>query len=295
MGEERQSTNQIITKMSAENAEYKLARQNEEEKRALFLRRKAEMEQRLRDFNKMIEELTARKKTLEDELEALREKLQSMLDLLTKRELELNERIKQSEPIHESNKEQNRMNEERLNYMKSHSTEMNNKIGEMNLSKQIMSKNIQKTKHEIDELTSKKNELAFKYEGLFRMNKQSVQTLKGTLQRLNSYESMHKIQFQERSEYLRKLEAQLSDYLLFNRSLGIKYRRIKYDLFNQNMNLINKIEMKLNTFVNLKDKRQIKVLQERMHEALNEYFLLRSKFKQKILIFFKLISFTFIL
>jgi hypothetical protein len=278
MGEERQSTNQIISKMSAENVEYKLARKSEEEKRALFLKRKAEMEQRLRDFNLMIKQLTERKRVLEEELKVLREKLKSQLDLMAKRELELNERIKQCEPVHESNKEQQNMNEERLNHMKSHSTEMNNKIEEMKLSKQIMFKNIQKTKHAIEELTSKKNELAFKHEGVLKLNKELEKTLKETIQRLNSYESMHQVQFKDRSEYLKKLEAQLNDYLLYNRSLGIKYRRIKYDLFTKNMNLINKIELKLNTFVSLKDKRQIKVLQERMHEALNEYFLLRSKF-----------------
>jgi hypothetical protein len=104
--------------------------------------------------------------------------------------------------------------------------------------------------------------------------------------RLKATKQDHTIHFTERTNYLNKLENQLNDFIDLNRELASRYRFLKYNLYNLKINLIDKLESKLGTFVNVKDKREIKLVQEKMHFALKDYFKFKSSFFFLIIISF---------
>ncbi len=97
-------------------------------------------------------------------------------------------------------------------------------------------------------------------------------TFEQTNDRMERYERNHHKQIQERSAYLERIQNQLYDFLLLNQELASRYRYLKYDMYNAKFTMLKKIEHKLNAMLNVNDKRQLQVLQERMHFALRDYF-----------------------
>lgn len=81
----------------------------------------------------------------------------------------------------------------------------------------------------------------------------------------------------KRNEYLSRLNTQLDNYLVLNKELASRYRYLKYYMYDLKFDLMQKIEFKLSTYVNIKDKRQLISLQERMHDALSDFFTYKSK------------------
>jgi hypothetical protein len=57
-----------------------------------------------------------------------------------------------------------------------------------------------------------------------------------------------------------------------NKELASKYRQIKYDMYMKKLQYYLKIEKGLEVFTKVKDKRQLQILQIRMHNALQDYF-----------------------
>lgn len=105
------------------------------------------------------------------------------------------------------------------------------------------------------------------------MNKKSLEECQN---RFKTAEINHKNLMDERNEYLNKLNSQLDDYLKVNKELASRYRALKYDMYNVKLSLLKQIEIKLNTYINVKDKRQLQSLQERMHFALKDYLQFKS-------------------
>ena len=90
----------------------------------------------------------------------------------------------------------------------------------------------------------------------------------------------------ERSEYLKRLEKQLSDYLELNKELASRYRYLKFYLFFHKLVLMRSIDSKLSSYLSITDKLQIKSLQERMHHALKDYLLYKRE--SLLLVLFRL-------
>ncbi len=95
--------------------------------------------------------------------------------------------------------------------------------------------------------------------------------------RNKSLDKTHQEQMSDRTEYLRRLEKQLNDYLELNKELASRYRYLKYYLFYHKLVLMRSIESKLSSYSSITDKLQIKSLQERMHYALKDYLLYKRK------------------
>lgn len=99
-----------------------------------------------------------------------------------------------------------------------------------------------------------------------------------TSNRVETYERNHQKYLLERNAYLTRLRDQLNEYLALNKELASRYRYLKYDMYNVKFKLLRQLESKLGTLLSVKDKRQLKVLQERMHTALRDYFIFKSNF-----------------
>jgi len=108
------------------------------------------------------------------------------------------------------------------------------------------------------------------------LDKKSQKLLQDQNDRLFQSETSHKKHFDERKEYLERLKQQLEDNMQSNKLLASRYRDAKYDLYNYKLEMMSEIEKKLDIFISLKDKRQVKVLQERMHCALKDYYNYKS-------------------
>jgi hypothetical protein len=100
--------------------------------------------------------------------------------------------------------------------------------------------------------------------------------LKDQIKRMEMDDQEHLEYMAKRREYLEKLKLQLNDNCKLNTELASRYRDLKYDIYNVKLNILRDMEKKLGTFNNLKDKRQLKSLQERMHYALKDYFNYKS-------------------
>ena len=103
-------------------------------------------------------------------------------------------------------------------------------------------------------------------------------TFEQTNDRMDRYERQHEKQMLERKTYLTRIETQLAEFLELNKELASRYRYLKYDMFNSKFDMLRKIEEKLSVMLNVNDKRQLKLLQERMHYALQDYF----KYKREL-------------
>lgn len=121
-------------------------------------------------------------------------------------------------------------------------------------------------------------EFNLQYEASQRLDNDQKLLLDQVLTRIDSLESSHEKRTHERKEYLDKLNWQLDNYLDLNKELASRYRYIKYFAYNRRMDLMKIIEQKLGALVNMKDKRQVISLQQRMHNALNDFFKFRSNF-----------------
>lgn len=117
------------------------------------------------------------------------------------------------------------------------------------------------------------------------MDNDNQTSLEDVQKRIDSYKTNHENRKEERNEYLKKINNQLDSYLELNKELASRYRYLKYVGYNRRLDLMRQIEIKLGSFVCMKDRRQMISLQERMHFALNDYFKFRSKFFLSILIF----------
>jgi hypothetical protein len=92
------------------------------------------------------------------------------------------------------------------------------------------------------------------------------------LERDVRYENEHINHTKERRIYLLDLENSIKLALEENKELASKYRQIKYDMYMKKLQYYLKIEKGLEVFTKVKDKRQLQILQIRMHNALQDYF-----------------------
>lgn len=92
------------------------------------------------------------KLALDDDVSVLNDKLNQKLQSHRNLETDLRARIAKLEPEHASSFEDYFKSKTRLEYMKSHSAEMNSKMVEMAESKKLMVKSIQRTNLEINDL-----------------------------------------------------------------------------------------------------------------------------------------------
>ena len=119
-------------------------------------------------------------------------------------------------------------------------------------------------------------ELIIQLNIIMDLDKKSQKLLQDQTSRVFQAETSHTKHVDERRDYLERLRNQLDDNMQANKLLAARYRDAKYDLYNCKLKMMSEIEKKLDTFISLKDKRQVKVLQERMHCALKDYYNYKS-------------------
>ena len=121
------------------------------------------------------------------------------------------------------------------------------------------------------------NEFVIQFRETSELNKKNQRSLSELESRIINTESSHKNHTKSRKEYLDMIKAQLEDNLKLNKEVASRYRTLKFDFYNVKLDLMKKIELKLNTSSNLKDQRQLKLLQERMQSSLKDYLSYKSK------------------
>ena len=110
------------------------------------------MDKRLADFEEKIALLEAEKIMLENDVASLTSNLNEIQKNHFNLETELTAKLNVLEPKHKADFEEYENNKNRLNYMKSHTIEMNERIVEMTESKKMMVKSIEKINGEIEKL-----------------------------------------------------------------------------------------------------------------------------------------------
>ena len=114
--------------------------------------------------------------------------------------------------------------------------------------------------------------MTIKCESTGNLDKHLQTALNETLERNQKYEQQHTDHVKERRMYLLDLENNVKLSLEENKDLASKYRQTKYDMYMKKLQYFLRIERGLEVFSKVKDKRQLSLLQTRMHKALEDYF-----------------------
>lgn len=102
-------------------------------------------------------------------------------------------------------------------------------------------------------------------------------SLNQIMERNKNSEIGHIDHMKDRKTYLSNLQDSLKTALETNKEFAAKYRQLKYDTYMKKLELLLKIEKRLDVFSKVKDKRQLHALQVRMHNALEDYFNYQGK------------------
>ena len=109
------------------------------------------------------------------------------------------------------------------------------------------------------------------------LDEKTKATLIKQIERMQVSESAHNEFVAQRQQYADRIEAQLEDNCNVNTQLASRYRRLKYGIYGVKLDIMRNLDTKLEQMYNLKDKRQLKTLQNRMHAALRDFFIFKSK------------------
>ncbi|CAF0773603.1 unnamed protein product [Brachionus calyciflorus] len=281
IGEERNQLSNLINRLNAETDEYLRAQQQYVQKKAHFEQKKIELDGRLSNLQIRVEDIESKREILLEEVRILNEKLAQTLSNHNHLETTLNQKILELEPKHSKASQDYFTNKANLDYMKTHSNEMNKKIDEMNDSQKYMIKNIEKTNREIENLESDLKEATIQRNSSKKLENLNQNSLEEVQNRIDLYATNHSKHIDERNEYMKKMHDQMKIYLDLNKELASRYRYIKYVSYNKRLDLMRQIEIKLNSYVGIKDKRQVISLQERMHFALADFYKFKIKNGEK--------------
>ncbi len=97
------------------------------------------------------------------------------------------------------------------------------------------------------------------------------------IERMNTSDNGHNEFYKQRTDYYDRIQSQLADNCKYNKELATRYRQLKYGIYNARLEIMRNLDTKLEKMYNLKDKRQLKSLQDRMHTALRDFFTCKSK------------------
>ena len=120
-------------------------------------------------------------------------------------------------------------------------------------------------------------EVTLKHNASSELDQENQKLLDEINSRIHTSARMHAEHIKERTKYLARIQGQLEFNMDLNKKLASRYRLLKYDFMDERLRLMQRIDVNLNEFLRVKDKRQMIGLQERMHSALKDYFRLQSK------------------
>ena len=120
-------------------------------------------------------------------------------------------------------------------------------------------------------------EVTLKHTASSELDQENKKYLDEVNDRIKTSGRMHAELIKDRTKYLARIQSQLEFNMDLNKKLASRYRLLKYDFMDEKLNLMHRIDVSLNEFIRVKDKRQMIALQERMHSALKDYFRLQSK------------------
>jgi len=130
-------------------------------------------------------------------------------------------------------------------------------------------------------------ELAVQYEAVSVLEAKTQASLADQIERMLASDTCHDEFYKQRNKYFRRIQCQLEDNCNYNRELATRYRQLKYGIYNVRLDIMRNLDTKLDKMYNLKDKRQLKSLQDRMHTALRDFFICKSKRSKKVVCRFK--------
>lgn len=108
------------------------------------------------------------------------------------------------------------------------------------------------------------------------LDEKTKEALKNQMDRMEVSSKAHQEFIKGREEYCEKITKQLEDNCQANTELASRYRELKYGIYNIKVDILRNLDHRLDTMYNLKDKRQMKSLQLRMHTALKDFFAFKS-------------------
>ena len=213
-----------------------------------------------------------KKLALDGYVAGLKHSIKSMNENHFDLETKLTSRIAELEPMLATNLTDHDKNKKKIEFIKSHTNEINGKMKEILESINLMKKSIDTLDKETDELNLTYKECSIRLVTALDLNSKSQKSLSEQTNRVVSNEKSHLDHMEKRHAYLDKLKTQLNDTVHLNSVLASRYRDLKLDLYAHKINVMRDIEKKLDTLTGVKDKRQVKCLQERMHAALKDYY-----------------------
>lgn len=283
VNEERNAVNLLAMRINNDLQEYQESIVDSKLKKQQFENRITELDRRLKDLDESIKELSERKNLTDKQVNELEINVKNAKIENKQTEEYLLSKINELEPLNKKLESKNDNLNKKLTQMKTHTIELNKKIDEMIDSKGMMLKTIDKLNDDIQDLTNINQEIDIRHESTKALEINLKTSLNDVNTRISTNRMNHIQHVDNRNSYLNELKQELDVNINLNKELASKYRFMKYQLYFKKLELILKIEKSSNEHDKVKDKRQVKVLQLRMHNVLNDYFTYQIKYSNSIL------------
>ncbi|EDO47419.1 predicted protein [Nematostella vectensis] len=164
----------------------------------------------------------------------------------------------------------------RIDHMTWKSEMMEKKMQDMASSSLMMNKVITTTTDSINDLNEEMTELKIQLETGFETEQDLRTSLNQAEGRIKLGEEDHNRYMAQRESILQTNLGGVESSLEENKRLAEKYTILQQQFLNNKAALLREFERRVFREHNLKDHRELSVLQERMHEALEYYYRLRG-------------------
>lgn len=275
--EERNQAAVLLSKMKMETEDFQRNQALSVQKQQNFEAKKIELDKRIAELEIRVKEVEARKSKIEGEVEVLTNEYNALIDQHHTLEASQLKRIAELEPQHVSDTSNFKENSIKLEHIKRHTSEQSKRVNQFIESTKVMIAQTIEAKNDTVILTENFHELLVQLKSIEVLDEKTKATLIKQIERMQVSESAHNEFVAQRQQYADRIEAQLEDNCNVNTQLASRYRRLKYGIYGVKLDIMRNLDTKLEQMYNLKDKRQLKTLQNRMHAALRDFFIFKIK------------------
>ncbi|KAK3089571.1 hypothetical protein FSP39_004696 [Pinctada imbricata] len=233
---------------------------------------------------KDVETKVERLRSAKNEKKKQKDKLRGQLDETRKQEEEsrknFDEQLDEINPHHSHLKTDVLNLDKRLDHMEWKTDLMNKQMDDMDREQGTMDRLTKTTEKAIADLDEVLEELNLQLQAAQRIEDGIRVTYNQVLGRIKDNEAEHRKFKETRTRFLAETEVQKTRKLQINKELASKYRQLQNEYLVLKDKLLNNFDARVKLENAIKDSRQLKSLQKRMHGAMLEYFKYRGMYNK---------------
>ncbi|XP_064605202.1 coiled-coil domain-containing protein 178-like [Liolophura sinensis] len=213
-------------------------------------------------------------------IEELKRQIEETVEKEKNTEKEIEEQLKICEPHHRHLKEDMLASDKKLDHMTWKTELMTKNMEDMDASSSMMVRVLDKTEKSTQLLHGEYEELKIQLQTGEKMRDALKESMNVIEERIFNLDNQQKKFIADRKNCLENLEDQKQQCLTQNKNLASKYRQLQNKFVLAKNELLDEYENRIKLENTIKDLKQLRSLQLRMHAALVEYFKFRGLYNE---------------